>query len=367
MEITLGYDINRIFSRKPNFGAHYAANLVKALVSVDDCLELVLYSNQKKSALSKFKDILGHPEVKFRNYISPKRLFTDKKLDVFHGFGDFRPDSKRFKRVISLTDFSVFKVSSFGENDQQNRANKYIDSLKHYEKIVCPSKSAAKLIVEYMPDRANDIVVIEPGLDFEYKKLPDEKSIARTKEELGIAEDFFLYIGKMEIGRNIPVMIKGYIEYWRRSQSVPSLVMVTDGNESAAESLLSGTELLRSKGKLITTGNLSDEQLLNLYSSANALIHPVATDFYSPQVIEAMAMGVPVLCSAIGFGAELEHDSARFIDPGDRDDICNALDAVENNTQYRNKLIEGGKRFTARYRWPNAASAVLELYSNLLK
>ena len=123
---------------------------------------------------------------------------------------------------------------------------------------------------------------------------------------------------------------------------------------------------MESKGKLITTGKATDEELKHLYTSAKAFVYPVSTDLYSPQIIEAMAMGVPVICSADGFGTEIDHDAARFMIPYDVDDICAAIEAVESNPEYRSKLIQGGKRFASKYSWEAAAGGVLELYRELL-
>ena len=142
--------------------------------------------------------------------------------------------------------------------------------------------------------------------------------------------------------------------------------MVTKAKGEVSEGLLKETALLKSKGKFIITGEIPDEELRQLYSAARALIHPVSTDPYSPQIIEAMTMGTPVLCSAEGFGNELDHDVARFIDPYNIDDICAGMDAVETNPEYRTKLKEGGKRFAGSYSWNSTANQIFELYSELI-
>jgi glycosyltransferase involved in cell wall biosynthesis len=363
----LGYDINRIFSRDSGFGSFYASKLLEAVLRKIESVEIVLYSNQKKSVLSKFKDSLEYQKLKFRSYMNPLRILVDKKISIFHAFGEFHPENKRIKKVISLTEFSNLTGATYAESDSGRTYEKYINNLDRFDKIICPSTAAAKMVVEKMPERPHDIAVILPGVNFEAAQADEKRDARKTIEKFGIKDEYFLYVGKVEIGKNIPVLVKGYLKFWQRAESVPALVMVSDPGDKLGAGLLRDTELLKSKGKFIVTGNISDEELKHLYVLSRALIHPVATDLYSPQIIEAMSLGIPVICSPEGFGTDLGHNTARFIAAHDPDDICNAMEAVEMNEVYRRKLIESGKKFASKYSWEDAAEQVLDLYCELLR
>ncbi|MCP4633055.1 MAG: glycosyltransferase family 4 protein [candidate division Zixibacteria bacterium] len=358
----LGYDININLEDKPNFGSRYKLNLLKAMIEQKKDCKFVLYSNQKRKVLSKIKGVLNSQDVKFLNYISPRRLLNDKKLSCFQSFGDFAVDNKKVEKFISLINFSqLMKTSS--SSDNQRESHKWIESLRKFNKIICPSKTAAKTLVEYLPEKASDIKVVLPGKEILTAGPINHDQTKIELGKLGINEDYFLYVGKTEIGRNIPTMLKAYIKYWGRAKTVPAMVMVSETHGEVNKGLLKDTALLESKGKFILTGIVSDEVLKMLYSSARALIYPVSTDLYSHQIIEAMAMGVPVICSADGFGNEIDHDAARFIVPNEIDDIHSAMEAVENNAEYRTKLVEGGRKFSSHYDWNNMASEFLSMYS----
>jgi len=140
----LGYDLNRAFSKTPGFARYYTMRLLKAMLDEHNELNMVLYSNQKRKLLSSIKGSLDYPAIRFRNYLSPKRIFTDRKLAVFHSFGDFHPENRRVRKIVSLTDFSALTNNSFALKHVNKSNAGPIESLRKFDKIVCPSKTAAK-------------------------------------------------------------------------------------------------------------------------------------------------------------------------------------------------------------------------------
>jgi len=302
--------------------------------------------------------------LRFQNYYSPGRLIRERKLSIFHSFGAFFPETRRFKRVLSLTDYSPLVSEMVFEN--RGFHSKWISMLRKFNAIICPSELSAKMIIDHLPEKAGDIRVILPGVDIDSNLTIDEKKTRSIMGKYSINGAYFLFVGRIAPGRNIQNLIKAYIKYWQRSQTVPSLVMLSETDDDFGRKLLKDTELLRSKGKFAITGRVTEEDLHYLYFSARALIYPVATDVYSPQIIEAMAMGVPVICSGEGFGAEIDTGAARFIIPYEPDDICSAIEAVESNPEYRSQLIENARIFARKYNWESTARQILDLYNELI-
>ncbi|MBD3233474.1 MAG: glycosyltransferase [candidate division Zixibacteria bacterium] len=358
----VGFDINRAFGEVHDFQSSYPLNLLSKLLEIDSGLEFLLYSAQKRKRLNMLKESLGHPELRFQGYHSIKRLIQDRKLNIFHSNSEFCPDSKKIRKVLSVTNIGE-PISDNIDEDTDSKP-KWINSLKKFDRIICPSKALAKYLVDFLPDRAPDISVIRPGPNIN-TDIPIQ-DINSVMQKFGIKGDYFLYVGKLIPGKGIPLLIDAYIKYWGRSEAVPAMVFVSEQEKQVSAELLGNTALIESKGKFIITGEVSPDELAVLYASARILFHPSPSDLYSQQIIEAMKMGTPVICSEDGFGTEIDHYAVRFVVSHEIDDVCAAIEAIEGNPDYRNKLIEGGKKFAAKYSWDNAAKEVLEIYSELL-
>lgn len=358
----VGFDINRTFNNSYDFQSSYPLDLLKELLKNDSGLEFLLYSAQKRKTLNALKESLGYPELRFQAYHSFKRLIQDRKLNLFHSNSEFCPDSKKIRKVLSIT--NIGELISANINEDTDSKPKWVNSLKKFDRIICPSKTLAKYLVDYLPDRAPDISVIRPGASIKTEvKEMDRDSIL---EKFGINGDYFLYVGKLAPGRGIPLLIDTYIKYWGRSETVPAMVFVSDPQPQVSDELLGNTALLKSKGKFIVTGKVSPDELAVLYASARILLHTSPSELYSPQIIEAMKLGTPVICSEDGFGTEIDHYAVRFVVSHEIDDICGAIEGIEANPDYRNQLIIGGKRFASKYSWDNAANETLDIYAELL-
>jgi alpha-1,3-rhamnosyl/mannosyltransferase len=80
-------------------------------------------------------------------------------------------------------------------------------------------------------------------------------------------------------------------------------------------------------------------------------------------VLEAMACGCPVACSAIPALAEVAGDAARTFAPDDAEAIATAVrDVLANGDEYRRRGLERAASFT----WERAAAQYEDVYGELL-
>ena len=77
-------------------------------------------------------------------------------------------------------------------------------------------------------------------------------------------------------------------------------------------------------------------------------------------VLEAMAAGVPLACSAIQPLKSLAEGAALLFDPDSEDAIANALERLEKDESLRCHLVRTGMDRAARYSWPETARRTLD-------
>jgi len=91
--------------------------------------------------------------------------------------------------------------------------------------------------------------------------------------------------------------------------------------------------------------------LPRLYRSAHAVICPAYTESFSHTVIEAMAMGVPVIASDISVHREVARDGAAFFSPFDPADLAARCRTIMEDESLRARLREAGKKRAQDFSW----------------
>lgn len=115
--------------------------------------------------------------------------------------------------------------------------------------------------------------------------------------------------------------------------------------------------------------DLSDEQVVSLYqkvrSSGGILLFPSWYEGFGRPVIEAQAVGLPVVAGDIPVLHETSGEAALFVDPGQTESIRNAVVRLLYDSVLYERLSEKGKENALRYGSREAAEKYRELYQLL--
>jgi glycosyltransferase involved in cell wall biosynthesis len=113
-------------------------------------------------------------------------------------------------------------------------------------------------------------------------------------------------------------------------------------------------------GRVTFTGSAMGAELERAYHRADVFVLPSHYEGYGLAVAEAVARGLPVVCSDTGAGAELVGpDSGAVVHPGDLEGLTAALARVIGDDRHRAALAAGATARAATLRsWPEAATAL---------
>jgi glycosyltransferase involved in cell wall biosynthesis len=79
-----------------------------------------------------------------------------------------------------------------------------------------------------------------------------------------------------------------------------------------------------------------------------------------------MALGVPVVATAVGALPEVLDDAALLVPPGDPEALAEAIHAVLEDSDLAERLSVAGRARAAAFSWPAAIDTLVETYRDML-
>jgi len=106
-------------------------------------------------------------------------------------------------------------------------------------------------------------------------------------------------------------------------------------------------------------GFVDDADLPALYRNATLFAFPSLYEGFGLPVLEAMACGVPVVCSNASSLPEVAGDAALLVHPLDTGALAQALARVLEDADLRREMIAKGLAQATRFTWEQAARQLL--------
>lgn len=209
-----------------------------------------------------------------------------------------------------------------------------------------------------------EIEVIYPGVDAAFQPVMDTARIHDVEARYGISRDYILYTGIYKPRKNHAGLLRAFRRFLD-SGGDATLVIAGPMDKGEAElRRLSGE--LNLAGRVILTGFVDDCDLPALYSGARVYACPSLYEGFGLTVLEAMACGVPVVCSAETSLPEVAGAAAIYADAHNPREFGDALYQAFTDHNLRRKLVQKGLENASRFNWHDAALKTLSVYQRAL-
>ncbi len=110
-----------------------------------------------------------------------------------------------------------------------------------------------------------------------------------------------------------------------------------------------------------------DRAVVSAYGHALAVAYVSTMEGFGLPILEAMAVGVPVLASDKGSLPEVGGDAVLYADPTDESSIARGLRQLWREEGLRALLVERGLRRVRGFSWQATAAGTLQGYRDALK
>ena len=143
-------------------------------------------------------------------------------------------------------------------------------------------------LMEYLNVDEKKISVVYGGVSKNFRKLNKEESKEAIKREYSINRDFILYVGNLELRKNIVRLVKAYANI--RQKGEYSLVIVGTYRWYYDE-IIFAVKNLDVKDNIFFLNYIDTNDLVHFYNSASLFVYPSLYEGFGLPPLEAMAPG----------------------------------------------------------------------------
>ena len=217
------------------------------------------------------------------------------------------------------------------------------------DRVRCVSRSILRC-VERLGIPSERIRYLPPRVDTSIFSARDKGARGRhVRDRLGVGSSrVVLFVGSFTSFKGVLNLVDAFAEVASRVQDAV-LVMVGSGPLEA--SLAHGVKMLGISESVMFAGRVSHHDVPDYLAAASVLVLPSENEGLPRVILEAIAMEVPIVASAVGGVPELVVDgvSGRLVRPGRRADLaealCSALEHLDRSSEMARsaqKAITGG-------------------------
>jgi len=228
------------------------------------------------------------------------------------------------------------------------------------------SADARKVLIEAGIPASKIAVFPILGVDAERLCPPSDEERTRIREELGIAPDEFVvgYVGRFVREKGVTDLVDAYMRFVEQVQRT-RLLLVGAGPLKAELQALPSNALVASPGGI--------REVLPYYKAMDTLVLPSRTtslwkEQFGMVLVEAMAMGVPVVGSSSGAIPEVIGGAGLIFREGDTAELATYLGALYSSSDERGRLRRLGRsRALENFSAKRIAEQTLDVYGRVLQ
>ncbi len=275
---------------------------------------------------------------------------------VQHGGGTAPSPSRRpFLLTIHDLQFRTFP-EYFTPLKRRYLAAKIPGSARRAALVTVPSEYVRRSVIRELDVAPDRVMVVPHG--YEPELLADRTAEADLRARLALGDGpVLVYPAMTAPHKNHGFLVQLMDTVWTE----PGLRLVLIGGPGLADARLAAALAAvapSTRARVVRAGRVSNADKNGLIAMAEALVFPSRYEGFGAPLIEAMALGTPVLCSDATCLPEVAGDAA-IVAPLDSDAWAAGLVDVRRR---RGELIVAGRRRVEAYTSRRSGEALLDAY-----
>ncbi|MEK7619645.1 MAG: glycosyltransferase family 1 protein [Patescibacteria group bacterium] len=316
------------------------------------------------------------PKLSFvsRHAILPLRFWLYRPDVLFSPFGQL-PLGWRGKSVVTVHDLAIYEHPEWFPSEQSFSTRVVVPrSLEHATQLIAVSSATQQKIHERLPTTAGRVHVVHEGVDLAeaYEALKGADASTRFPFD----RDFVLFLGTIEPRKNLLHALRAFHAFLEGRPEQAGLVrFIVAGKKGwhtreIEEELVAVNHAWREaepNGVIQFLGPVTEEEKWNLLARASCLFYPSWDEGFGLPLLEAMAVGTPVIASNRGALPEVGGDAAVYVDPDDVEAMSFALTQCLLIPEGVREIRELGIKRAAEFSWERAGRETMKILEEVGK
>lgn len=284
---------------------------------------------------------------------------------VFHGPNFYLPPFDG-PSVCTFHDLSIFTWAHCHPPERVRFMRKEIAlTLKRADMLITDTEYTRQEVASYFGWPLEKIRSVPLACSTDFRpRVVDE--LAATLRKLGLIVDgYSLYVGTIEPRKNLEVLLDAYsMLQLSVRQRWPLVLIGYSGWRS--EQLHARIEAAETEGWAHYLGFVDAEELPLIYAGARLFVFPSLYEGFGLPVLEAMASGIPVVCSNSSTLPEVAGDAAAMCEPQDVDTLSQLIAAGLEDESWRSNAKSKGLLRAAGFSWQRCAEETVAVYREVI-
>lgn len=251
------------------------------------------------------------------------------------------------------------------------RDRKALTKAFHYARaqsdyFLAVSQTTRDDLLECTDIRAERIYVVSHGVDPQFAMVPKDLAREAVQRRYNLRRPYLLFVGAVALHKNIEGLIEAFSIVANKESDLDLVLAGSEENAAAWARARIAAQGLENRVHFLGQISQQGAALRNLYNAAEMLIFPSFYEGWCAPPLEAMACGLPVVCSNVPSVAEVVGEAAMLVAPDEFDAISHAISKVLTQSELRRELIEKGCAHVAKHTWEGAAARLENIFIDLL-
>lgn len=244
------------------------------------------------------------------------------------------------------------------------RAN-FPRALRHADRVIVVSEFVKQELMACFPVDESRIDVVYNGVTERFRphtRAETADVLARYDLTHG---GYFAAVGTLEPRKNLQTALAAHLRLPQAVRRTMPLALI--GVEGwLTDSLHAALSASLADGTVRKLGYVSDDDIPALTAGARAIVYPSIYEGFGLPVLEAMASGVPALCSTAPALREVAGPAALFCEPADVEGFTEAMRELIDDDALCARLGAAGAERARRFSWSRTATETLAVYRKVV-
>jgi len=290
----------------------------------------------------------------------PVEVFTGP-VDLFYSPDFVLPPSRPGTRtLLTVHDLSFLRYPDHFVPKLVRYLERVVPaSVARADRVLADSEATRADLIRLLGTPPEKVEVLYSGVDARFRPEPEPGEQERLRTRYGLDRPYVLSVGTLQPRKNFVRLIRAFAHL----PDTGRVLVIAGGRGWLYESVLE--EAARHPDRVRILGFVEDADLPALYRGADLFVFPSFYEGFGLPPLEAMACGVPVVCSGVSSLPEVAGDAALLVDPEDEDGLMGAMERALEDEGLRQEMMARGRARAAQFTWEQAARRLMGVFASL--